>query len=150
MLRQLTNRSFSIYIQQHIPPIFDNCTKVVSAEDELLANEIYWKLCNRESGTDLDHNEVEQQLLKAIRHNPFFSELYIVIAQLYIQESKWDEALTNASKGLKLLIEWGTACDKRMPWEGWVAWARVMQQNARDKKWINGDAWGLINLGLVK
>jgi len=123
---------------------------MISAEDELVANEIYWKLCIRDNKEQLHSNEIEQQLLIALNHNPFFSELYIVLAQLYLQESKWDDALTNASKGLKLLIEWGTACDKRMPWEGWVAWARVMQQNAREKKWVNDDAWGLINLGLVR
>uniref|UniRef100_M8C9U2 Uncharacterized protein n=1 Tax=Aegilops tauschii TaxID=37682 RepID=M8C9U2_AEGTA len=53
------------------------------------------------------------------------------------------------SLGLRLGLEWGSSWDKRMSWEGWVSWGRVMRDKAKEKQWPRS-AWGIINLGLVE
>jgi len=63
--------------------------------------------------------------------------------------NEWEKASTHASKGLQLFIDWGTSYDKRVPWESWIAWCRVMIENAKEKKWPN-KPFGLLSLGLVK
>ncbi|RRT37544.1 hypothetical protein B296_00045250, partial [Ensete ventricosum] len=54
-----------------------------------------------------------------------------------------------AGKGLRLMLEWGSSWDKRMSWEGWVAWGRVLSAKAKEKTWPRS-SWGIVNLGLVR
>ncbi|CAM8935370.1 unnamed protein product [Rhodiola kirilowii] len=54
-----------------------------------------------------------------------------------------------AQEGLKLMLEWGSPWDKRMSWEGWVSWSRVLLMKAREKAWPN-HARGILKLGLVR
>ncbi|CAI0416482.1 unnamed protein product, partial [Linum tenue] len=43
----------------------------------------------------------------------------------------------------------GERVDKRVSWEGWVAWARILLMKAKEKFWPN-TAWGVSSLGLVR
>ena len=48
-----------------------------------------------------------------------------------------------------LLAEWATPWDKRVAWEAWVAWTRVLLKAARERSWPT-DAMGMISLGEVR
>lgn len=70
------------------------------------------------------------------------------------------EAQAHARTGLRLMLEWGTAWDKRLSWDAWVAWTRVLLQTAEAAVESGGGskgtslmpikAFGMLNLGLVK
>ncbi|KAL8116738.1 hypothetical protein AgCh_023043 [Apium graveolens] len=62
---------------------------------------------------------------------------------------RYEEAEKEAEKGLTLLLEWGSPWDKRMSWEGWIAWARVLLMKAKKKSWPQ-TSWCIFNLCLVR
>ncbi|CAJ1933024.1 unnamed protein product [Sphenostylis stenocarpa] len=131
-------------IELVLPPVFDECTKVVEAGDQIVARDLYWEaVCEKGPG------KVEELLLGSISKNPFVGEPYVVLSQVYLSKGRFEEAEKQAEKGLRLLLEWGCPWDKRTSWEGWVAWTRVLLMKAKDKSWPQS-SWGILNLGLVK
>ncbi|KAK7308349.1 hypothetical protein VNO77_41951 [Canavalia gladiata] len=131
-------------IELVLPPVFDNCTKVLDAGDQIVARDLYWEaVCNGDS------KGVEELLLGSINKNPFVGEPYVVLSQLYLTKGRFEEAEKQAERGLTLLLEWGSPWDKRTSWEGWIAWTRVLLTKAKDKSWPQS-SWGILNLGLVK
>ncbi|CAM6124488.1 unnamed protein product [Calypogeia fissa] len=145
--RELDSRPFS-NIEIRAPPILKHCTEIVSASDQVQCQNLYLEaLCKKGDGQG--HESAKSSLVKAIQYVPYLAEPHIVLAQILLTEGKWEEAQEEASEGLKLLLEWGTQWDKKMSWEGWIAWARVLKMNAEQKTWPKS-GWGIINLGLVK
>jgi len=69
--------------------------------------------------------------------------------KIFLQKKQYDTAQTHAEAALKLLDYWGTSWDKHMPWEGWIAWVRVLLVNIENKTWPT-TSHGIISLGLVK
>ena len=69
--------------------------------------------------------------------------------QIHASRGQFEVAEQEARRGLTLLLQWGTNWDKRVSWEAWVAWSRVLLANSKLKTWPNS-SWGIINLGLVK
>ncbi|KAF6153387.1 hypothetical protein GIB67_003577 [Kingdonia uniflora] len=136
-------------IELVIPPVFENCTRVLDARDQIDARDLYWEaICD--GGRDhLGLDRVEELLLKCIEKNPFIGEPHVVLSQAYLTKGRFEEGDGEAEKGLRLLLEWGSPWDKRTSWEGWVAWARVLVMKAKEKSWPNS-SWGILNLGLVK
>ncbi|KAL6591556.1 hypothetical protein ACP70R_050059 [Stipagrostis hirtigluma subsp. patula] len=135
-------------IQLVIPPVFDGCTKVLNADDQKVARDLYWEaVCNGDEVTEW--RKVEQLLQQSIVKNPFVGEPHLLLAQVYLNMERYGEAQKQAEEGLKLLLEWGSSWDKRMPWEGWVSWGRAMLSKAKDKDWPH-NSFGIISLGLVK
>lgn len=130
-------------IELVIPPVFENCSRVLAAEDQISARSLYWEAIT----TSCD--SVEERLLECIEKNPFVGEPRIVLGQYYLGKGRFDEAQVMAQDGLKRLLEWGSPWDKRMSWEGWVAWARVLVMKAQERSWPD-NAWGILNLGLVR
>ncbi|CAL4886126.1 unnamed protein product [Urochloa decumbens] len=131
-----------------IPPVFDGCTKVLNAEDQKVARELYWEaVCSGDEASDW--HKVEQLLQQSIAKNSFVGEPHLVLAQVYLNMERYGDAQIQAEEGLKLLLEWGSSWDKRMPWEGWVSWGRAMLTKAREKDWPH-TSFGIISLGLVK
>jgi hypothetical protein len=61
----------------------------------------------------------------------------------------YEEAQEQAEEGLKLLLEWGSSWDKRMPSEAWVSCGRARVTKSKDKDWPH-TSFGIISLGLVK
>lgn len=132
------------------PPVFDNCTKLLDSQDQILARDLYWEAVCEEGKWDTSTLERAEELLsRSIEKNPFVGEPRVVLAQVYLSMGRYEEAEKTADKGLRLLLEWGSPWDKRMSWEGWVAWVRVLLMKAKDKSWPNS-SWGILNLGLVK
>lgn len=130
-----------------VPPIFDKCTKVLKAEEQIKARDLYWEAVCEYGKIGLD--KTEELLLESIEKNPFVGEPHVVLGQLYLCKGRFEEAEQAAERGLILLVEWGSPWDKRMSWEGWIAWARVMLMKAREKSWPL-TSWAILNLGLVR
>ncbi|XP_078442105.1 E3 ubiquitin-protein ligase [Wolffia australiana] len=125
-----------------IPPVFEGCRRVVKPEEEGAAVELYWAAV---SGGEA----AEERLRECVEKNPFVGEPRLVLAQVYLGDERFEEAAAAAAEGLRLLLGWGSAWDKRMSWEGWVAWGRVLLMSARDRSWPRS-SWGVVNLGLVR
>lgn len=130
-----------------IPPVFENCTKILDAGDQIVARDLYWEAVCDASKRGLERTE--ELLLRCVEKNPFVGEPHVVLGQVYLGKMRFEEAEREAEKGLRLILEWGSPWDKRMSWEGWVAWARVLVMKAKEKSWPQ-TAWGILNLGLVK
>ncbi|KAL2339355.1 hypothetical protein Fmac_007295 [Flemingia macrophylla] len=129
-----------------IPPVFDNCTKVLDAGDQIVGRDLYWEaVCEKGKGV----GKVEDLLVGSISKIPYVGEPYVVLSQVYLTQRRFEEAEKMARKGLTLLLEWGCPWDKRTSWEGWVAWSRVLLMKAKEKSWPH-TSWGILNLGLVK
>ncbi|KAK1380538.1 Tetratricopeptide repeat protein like [Heracleum sosnowskyi] len=132
-----------------IPPVFEKCTLVLDAGEQIAARELYWEgVCDMSIGT-LGLEGVEKVLKMSVEKNPFVGEPHVVLAQLCLSQGRYEEAEKEAEKGLTLLLEWGSPWDKRMSWEGWIAWARVLLMKAKEKSWPQ-TSWGILNLGLVE
>lgn len=132
-----------------LPPVFERCSRVVSPEEQRACVDAYWS-----AATQLllpaDARDAEASLRAAIAACPAVGEPFVLLAQLLLQRGDWDAAAAAAAEGLRLLLDWGTAWDKRMPWGAWVACARVCAQGAAAHAWPAHDApFGIINLGLV-
>ncbi|KAJ4973553.1 hypothetical protein NE237_006727 [Protea cynaroides] len=134
-------------IELVIPPVFENCTRVLDAGEQIVARDLYWEAVCEGSKIGLDR--VEELLKSSIEKNPFVGEPHVVLAQLYLIKGRFEEAEREIEKGLMLLLEWGSPWDKRMSWEGWIAWARVLLMKSKEKSWPQ-TGWGILNLGLVK
>lgn len=46
----------------------------------------------------------------------------VVVGQIYLSQGRFEEVEKESEEGLRLLLEWGSLWDKRMSWEGWIAW----------------------------
>ena len=130
-----------------IPPVFDGCTKVLNADEQKAARDLYWEaVCSDEAA---ERCKVEELLRQSIAKNPFVGEPRLVLAQVCLNMEMYEEVQEQAEEGLKLLLEWGSSWDKRMPWEGWVSWGRAMLTKAKEKDWPH-TSFGILSLGLVK
>ncbi|WVZ73073.1 hypothetical protein U9M48_021422 [Paspalum notatum var. saurae] len=133
-----------------IPPVFNGCTRVLDADDQKVARDLYWDaVCSGDEASSDHWPKVEQLLQQSIAKNPFVGEPHLVLAQVYLNMDRYAEAQVQAEEGLKLLLEWGSSWDKRMPWEGWVSWGRAMLTKAREEDWPH-TSFGVLSLGLVK
>ncbi|KQK02095.1 uncharacterized protein LOC100827583 [Brachypodium distachyon] len=131
-----------------IPPVFNGCTKVLNADDQKAARDLYWEaVCSDEEA--MDRHRVEELLRQTVAKNPFVGEPRLVLAQVCLNAEMYEEAQEQAEEGLKLLLEWGSSWDKRMTWEGWVSWGRAMLTKAKEKDWPH-TSFGILSLGLVK
>lgn len=128
-----------------IPPVFENCTRVLSAEEQVEARDLYWEVVMGGK----KKCEEEELLVRCIEKNPYVGEPRAVLAQVYLRKGRYEEAEREAGRGLRLLLEWGSPWDKRVPWQGWIAWARVLLMNSKDRTWPH-TPWGILNLGLVR
>ncbi|KAK7849104.1 hypothetical protein CFP56_003791, partial [Quercus suber] len=131
-------------IELVVPPVFENCKRVLDAGEQIVARDLYW-----EAVCDMSKKNPEELLLRSIEKNPFVGELHVVLGQVYLTKGMFEEAEKEADRGLTLMLEWGSSWDKRMSWKVWIAWARVLLIKAKEKSWpkTSGDIYGL---GLVK
>ncbi|OEL37385.1 hypothetical protein BAE44_0001596 [Dichanthelium oligosanthes] len=132
-----------------IPPVFEGCTRVLDPEEQKAARDLYWEaICSRGM---MKEKQVEGLLRESIAKNPFVGEPHLVLAQVLLNAGpgRYEEAGAAAARGVRLVLEWGSSWDKRMSWEGWVSWGRLMRDKAMRREWPS-TAWGIINLGLVE
>lgn len=129
------------------PPIFDNCTKVLSRENEAKARDLYWSVV---MGQVQERAQVTTTLELAIECNPWAFEPLVMLAQHFLHQNEFEAGEKAAAKALTLQKEWGTAWDKRLSLSAWVAWTRVMHQRAEDKLDWPVSGWDVNNFGLVR
>ncbi|CAL5424330.1 unnamed protein product [Camellia sinensis] len=135
-------------IELVIPPVFENCTRVLGAGEQRVGRDMYWEgvVCDVSKKGMMER--AEEMLVKCVENNPFVGEPHVVLGQIYLSKGRFEEAEREAEKGLTLILEWGSPWDKRMSWEGWIAWARVLVMKAKERSWPQ-TSWGILNLGLV-
>jgi len=131
-----------------VPPAFDHGQGILQAKNEAAASALYWQVITRMQ--PLTESQTARHLLEsAIDNNPWVGEPRLLLAQLAMTQGDWTTAEAQSLAGLRALQAWGTAWDKRIAWEGWIAWARILLQNARKREWP--DSLGALNgLGLVE
>ena len=54
----------------------------------------------------------------------------MVLAQLYLSAGRREDADRAATSALQAFCSWGNAWDKRVQWDAWVAWTRILLQGA--------------------
>jgi hypothetical protein len=130
-----------------LPPVFDGCRGLLEPAAELQARDLYWRVvCDLTE--DADSDEAARLLADASARNPFVAEPHALRAHLLLNRGRFDAAGGEARTALRILAEWGTSWDKRLPWGAWVAWTRVLLRAARERSWPD-TAMGMISLGDV-
>ncbi|MCW8207451.1 tetratricopeptide repeat protein [Verminephrobacter aporrectodeae subsp. tuberculatae] len=118
-----------------IPPVFAHCSQNLSASDEAAASALYWAVVQQDQPL-VDLDVATGVLESAVRHNPWVGESQMTLAQLYLTAGRRDEARAAASSALQLFCVWGNSWDKRVQWEAWIAWTRILLQGATvDGSW---------------
>ncbi|XP_075522353.1 uncharacterized protein LOC142555392 [Primulina tabacum] len=130
-----------------IPPVFEGCTRILDASEQIVARDLYWEAICSDGKMELE--KVEELLLGCVEKNPFVGEAHIVLGQVYLGMKRFEAAEAAAQRGLRLIVEWGSPWDKRISWQGWIAWGRVLLMKAKENAWPD-NPWGILNLGLVK
>ena len=59
----------------------------------------------------------------------------MVLAQLYLITGRHAEAKAAAESALQCFSSWCNAWDKRVQWDAWMAWARILRQGADTGEW---------------
>lgn len=131
-----------------LPPVFNQCSVLLPDDDQLRARDLYWDAATTK-GSAADHERALGLLQDAISLNPFIAEPHVIIAQILMQRQQYQDAMKHANEALRLFAEWGTAWDKRMSWDAWVAFTRVILENASSQTWPT-QPFGMLNLGLVR
>ena len=129
-------------LQQHpvlaqqlpLPPVFAGCTQALPAADDAAAAALYWSVIGQQHPL-VDVDVATQLLEQAVRHNPWVGEPQMVLAQLYLSAGRTADALQAAQSALQLFSSWGNAWDKRVQWDAWVAWTRILAQSAEGGTW---------------
>lgn len=135
------------------PPVFANSTVLLSEDDERAARDLYWEVVTvgaEKLGTPEQRAAAVATLTRCSDLNPFIAEPHVMKAQLLMADGDFEAADAAAAAGFDLLLEWGGAWDKRVSWEAWLAWVRVIRQRAAEREPWPENALGVINLGLVK
>ena len=129
-----------------LTPVFDNGTKVLLPNDELIARDLYWSVIN---GVISDEMEIIVTLQACMEKNPFIFEPIVLLSQVYAHRNDYTTTILYATKAMDLQQQWGIAWDKRMSYSAWVAWTKVLLQRAQQQLPWPTNAWDVNNLGYV-
>ena len=117
-----------------MPPVFDHCTQTLSAADDAAGAALYWSVVQQDVPL-VDLDVATGVLEQAVRHNPWVGEPRMVLAQLYLSAGRAEDAAQAAEGALAAFCAWGNSWDKRVAWEAWVAWTRILRQSAQKGTW---------------
>ncbi len=130
-----------------IPPVFDHCTQLLPEKQLIRSRDLYWQaVCHHSSEEQFD--AAMALLQEAVGQNAFVAEPLVLMAQICLHRGEHERGRGLARQALVLLCCWGTCWDKRMSWEAWMAWTRVLVQGAKEGKFASS-SFGMLNLGLV-
>lgn len=116
------------------PPVFDHGQHVMSPDDEASAAALYWSVI-QQSQPLMSSDATAAVLSQAIKLNPWVAEPYMVLAQLHLTERRFERAEHYAQAGVQMASCWGNAWDKRIGWDAWMSWGRVLLQSAQKRQW---------------
>jgi len=115
-----------------VPPVFDNCTKVVDLVDEKASLSLYMEATR---GTHvLSFRDQETLFRQAAERNPFFAEPHAMLSQLSYNRGAFAESAHEAGRGLDLFYQWATPMDKRYSWNQWVGFTRLCHLRAKRRE----------------
>ncbi|VWX62891.1 conserved hypothetical protein [Burkholderiales bacterium 8X] len=117
-----------------LPPVFAGCAKGLTAADEAAATSLYWSVIQQDQPL-VQADATIAVLEQSVRHNPWVGEPQMLLAQLYLAAGRRDEARAAAESALQIFSQWGNAWDKRVQWEAWVSWTRILLQSATEDTW---------------
>lgn len=116
------------------PPVFDHCRQTLDAGAEAAASSLYWSVISQDQPL-VQMDAATAALGHAARLNPWVGEPQMLLAQLHLIAGRHAEALAAADSALQCYSSWGNAWDKRVQWDAWFAWARILRQGAQDREW---------------
>eukprot|EP00775_Hariotina_reticulata_P003180 gene3180-3458_t len=135
-----------------LPPVFNDCTVVLTEEAQLAARDLYWRVVSdteqQRAQGKIQLQDCIEKLQRTCQLNPFVAEPHLMLAQVYLHSKNWRAAEVEAEEALRLFLQWGTAWDKRMDWGAWLAWTRVCLEAAVAKSWPQTPL-GVLSLGMV-
>lgn len=117
-----------------MPPVFDHCRQLLAPQDEAAATSLYWSVVMQDQPL-VQPEAAMGALEQARRLNPWVGEPQMLLAQLYLIGGRHADALAAAEAALQCYSCWGSAWDKRVPWEACFAWARILRQGAITGQW---------------
>jgi hypothetical protein len=117
-----------------MPTIFDGCQHVLSRDAEAAASALYWSVAQQNQPL-ISPEATIATLEHGIKLNPWVAEPYFLLAQLYMTIKAYDKAEDAAASGLQLIACWGNSWDKRIGWDAWVSWGRILLQSAQKRTW---------------
>ena len=120
--------------QLPLPPVFDGCRQPLPARDEAAACALYWSVVQLDQPL-VDLDGATATLEQAVQLNPWVGEPQMVLAQLYLSAGRLPEAARAAEGALQCFCLWGNAWDKRVQWDAWIAWTRLLLQRASQGGW---------------
>ena len=115
--------------QLPLPPVFHGCSRALTAADEAAATALYWSVIQLDQPL-VDLDGATATLEQAVRLNPWVGEPQMVLAQLYLSAGRAGDAARAARAALQAFCGWGNAWDKRVQWDAWIAWTRILLQGA--------------------
>lgn len=116
------------------PPVFAGCTGVLAQDDEASAAALYWQVATQ-SIPLVSPVHARSILERAVALNPYVAEPRLLLAQIALLQDDFEAAERHAAAGAELISSWGIQWDKRIPWEGWTVWARLLVSRARQRVW---------------
>jgi len=119
---------------QPMPTVFDGCQHELSETNEAAACALYWSVIQQNQPLVSSATTI-LTLEQATKLNPWVAEPYLLLAQLYLTEKAYDKAQQAAASGVHLLCCWGNTWDKRVGWDAWVSWGRILLQSAENRQW---------------
>ena len=120
--------------QLPLPPVFEHCSKVLDAGGEAAAVALYWSVIQLDQPL-VDADAAIATLEQAVHLNPWVGEPQMVLAQLYLGVGRNADAALAAESALQCFCAWGNAWDKRVQWDAWIAWTRILLQSAGEGSW---------------
>jgi len=107
-----------------IPPVFNHCQSVIDRDTEITARDAYWEVVTGEETISV--KEQQRLLLKATSLNPYVGEPHFMLAQLAYRQGRYSEAQDHARASLNAFYTLGTAWDKRLSYQTWVAHTQMI------------------------
>ena len=120
--------------QLPLPPVFAHCGQALTPQDEAAATSLYWSVIQLDQPL-VDLDGATATLEQAVRLNPWVGEPQMVLAQVYLSAGRLDDAARAARGALQAFCAWGNAWDKRVQWDAWIAWTRILLQSAEQGTW---------------
>jgi len=109
---------------EHVPPIFGHCEHVITKPVETRARDAYWSVIVNEAA--LTASEQIMRLEIAAELNPWVAEPHVMLAELHFRASAYAKAAAHAAMALERFYTFGTAWDKRLKFNAWVAFTRLL------------------------
>jgi hypothetical protein len=107
-----------------VPPIFDGCTASLAYENEVRARDLYWAVV--QNRTELSDAQAGAMLTEAAALNPHVGEVDALAAQLHFRSHRFRRAKRLAASALRKLYAMGATWDKRLSYEAWVGFCRLL------------------------